>query len=143
VRLVGLRVRITPTTVLGRDGKPAPDLRFRVWQPEGTQALRVVLTDPESAWGRAGLHTGDVVQRLNGKTFATSTEVRDWLSTLKLGDTVRVDVTRATGTFSTDVVLSSYQRPVAEVLDLPGADRVTRLLKEGWKASRLGGNPIR
>ncbi len=143
LRLVGLRVRITMTTELGRDGKPAPDLRFRVWQPSGGSALRVVLTDPQSAWGRAGLHTGDVLDRLNGKSFANPAEVRTWLSTLKLDEMVRVDVTRESGTFSTDVVVGAYQRPVAEVLDVPGADRVTRLLKEGWKAARIGGNPIR
>ena len=143
LRLVGLRVRITNSTVLGRDGQPAPDLRFRVWQPEGTRALRVVLSDPESAWGRAGLHTGDVVDRLNGNTFMSAADVRSWLGTLKVGETVRVDFTRATGSFTAEVVVNSYQRPVAEVLDVPGADRVTRLLKEGWKAARIGGNPIR
>jgi hypothetical protein len=50
--------------------------------PDSHNALRVVVADPEGAFARAGLATGDVVLGANGKTFRELRRGGDLVGTL-------------------------------------------------------------
>jgi hypothetical protein len=51
--------------------------------PDPHNALRVVVTDPEGAFARARLETGDVVLGANGKTFRELPRGGDLVDTLR------------------------------------------------------------
>src|SRR3989449_9922058 len=64
--LIGMRARVSWTPALDRDGRPAADLRISAWQPPGENALSLLISNPASVWGRAGLHSGDRLVAENG-----------------------------------------------------------------------------
>ena len=121
---------------LGRDGKPAPDLRLRAWMPPGESRPSLLLQSPDNAWGRAGLHTGDRLLSLNGAPVQTVVEFRNLLGGLGIGDTVRIEVSRPAGTFRATVPIIGYDRPFVRIEERPGATGRQRALRGEWLAGK-------
>src|SRR5207249_10877889 len=130
--LIGLRTRVTPGPVLGNDGKPIIDFRLRAWLPPGDSSLRLLVAGPESVWGRAGLHTGDRLVAINGAPVPTAADFRALLGRLKVGDTVRVEVSRKAGPFRADVVMTARERPFVRIEEIPQATDKQRTLRAAW-----------
>ena len=132
LRAIGLRPQVSWSPALGADGKPAPDLRIFVISASGDSTLRIRITDPSSAWGRAGLHTGDQLISLDGSLLATSADFRSWLGQLHIGQTARVEVMR-NGTLSQIVVaISGYDRPTVKIDEIADASPEQRRLRKQW-----------
>ena len=134
--LAGLRTVVTWSPALGNDGGSAPDLRIRAWQPPGEQRIGLLLIDPASAWGRAGLHSGDRLISINGAAIASVPEFRGVLDRARTGDTLRIAVQRPAGAWSTVVVLSPYQRPTVRIEELSNASARQRTIREAWRAGQ-------
>jgi predicted metalloprotease with PDZ domain len=132
--LIGLRARVTWEPALGTDGEAAPDRRIFAWMPPGEQALSLLLTDPSSAWGRVGLHTGDRLVAVNGTPISAWPELRSTIARARVGDTVDVEVRRPTGSWRTKVVVTGYNRPMVRIEEIPGATERQRALRVGWVA---------
>jgi len=132
--LLGLEARVTRRPVLGRDGNPAPDLAIRGWTRPGEPDVRLLLFDPASIWGRAGLHTGDRLAVVNGSSRPALADFRALLGRLHMGDTVRIEVTRPTGPWRTTVVIGGYERPVVEIFERSDATAGQRALRARWIA---------
>jgi predicted metalloprotease with PDZ domain len=130
--VVGLRLRVTRVPAMGRDGRPAPDLRLRAWLPPGETAPRLLLGDPASLWGRAGLHTGDRLTAVNGAPVASPGDFRRILGRLAIGDTLRVEVTRPAGAYRATVAVSGYDRPWVVIEEIPGASPRQQRLRRVW-----------
>ena len=111
------------------------DLRFRAWQPPEGGPLRLLVFDPASAWGRAGLHTGDRLLSIDGRPMTTWPEVRAVLGAARIGDTLHVEVTRPTGPFRANVIVSGYDRPVVQLEELPNATERQRAVRAAWLAA--------
>src|SRR5216117_1606566 len=94
--LIGLTAHVTTGPAVF-NGEPERDLRIWGWEPQVERGVRLVISDPSSAWGRAGLHSRDQLVALNGVAVATWPELRAKLQSLHLGDTVRVQVRRPAG----------------------------------------------
>jgi predicted metalloprotease with PDZ domain len=134
LRPIGMRARVSWTQALDRDGRPAADLRVSAWQPPGENALSLVISNPASVWGRAGLHSGDRLVTLNGAAVPSWEEFRGLRSRLKAGDTVTVEVRRPTGPWRTSVVVAGYERPVVRLEEIPQATERQRRLRAPWAA---------
>jgi predicted metalloprotease with PDZ domain len=75
--------KVSWNAAVDRDGNRVPDLR--VFLLDG-QKLKI--TNPKSAWGRAGLHTGDKLVTLNGNQINAPAEFRSMLGRLHVNDKV-------------------------------------------------------
>ena len=139
LRLIGLRAQVTRAPALGADGHPMPDRRVFAWQPPGERALSLLITDPASAWGRAGLHTGDRLVAVNGIPIATPPELRGAITRARIGDTVDVEVTRANAPWRTRVVVSGYDRPVVRIQEIVGPTDQMRARRMQWAAGTATG----
>lgn len=137
LRLIGLRTRVTWGPAPGRNGRPMPDLRAFAWLPPGEHDLRLRVYNPASVWARAGLHTGDRIAAVNGTPLATVADFRAWITRLRIGDTVTVDVARATGPYRATVVVTGFQQPIVRLEEIPNATASQRALRARW----LAGNP--
>jgi predicted metalloprotease with PDZ domain len=131
-QLLGLRARVTWEPVRTQQNEPSPDLRLFAWQPDGEQAVALLITDPASAWGRAGLHTGDRVVSLNGQSIASPREVRAALERVKIGDTVVVSVRRPNGPFRASVVAAGFTYPRVRLEERPDATAEQRRHRDRW-----------
>jgi predicted metalloprotease with PDZ domain len=132
LRPIGLRARVTREPVLAPDGSAAPDRRIYAWTPPGEHSLSLLLNDPASVWGRAGLHTGDRVVAVDSAAVATWPDFRAAITRARIGDTVRVDVRRAGIARSVSVVVTGYDRPVVRIEEIPAATERQRALRARW-----------
>src|SRR2546422_1002724 len=132
LRRIGMRIQVSWMPALGRDGQPTADLRLYAWQPPAESTLSLVITNPGSTWGRAGLHTGDRLAALNGTAVATVADFRSIVTRLRIGDTTAVEVRRPRGTWRTAVVVAGYERPVVRLEEIPGATERQRGLRAQW-----------
>jgi S1-C subfamily serine protease len=134
LRLVGMRARVAWSQALDSAGKPAADLRIYAWQPPGENGLSLVITNPASLWGRAGLHSGDRIVTVNGAAVPSWEAFRALRNQIKHGDTVAVEVRRPTGAWRTRVVVTGYERPVVQLENIADATERQRRLRASWAA---------
>jgi predicted metalloprotease with PDZ domain len=126
--LIGLKTQVTWATAM-YNGAPDRDLRVWGWQAERDGIVRLLITNPASIWGRAGLHSRDRLIGINGTPVPTWSELRTKLQGLRLGDTVRVQVQRA-APFEATVVVAGFDRPAVRIERLPNATVAQRRLAE-------------
>jgi predicted metalloprotease with PDZ domain len=134
--LAGLRTEVSSIPALDREGRPLVDLRMRAFSPGEGKPLRMLVVNPSSAWGRAGLHTNDQLLSIDGKRVSLWPEVRAAVNAARLGDTLRFEVKRSNGaTEVAKVVMSGYSRPVVRIAELPGATPRQQAVRAAWLAS--------
>jgi predicted metalloprotease with PDZ domain len=121
VALMGWRATVSWAPAV-YNGEPERDLRLYGWGGEpGDSGFRLVISNPTSAWGRAGLHSRDRLVAMDGSPVRTWPELRARLQRLRMGDTVRVHVQRATGPYSATVVVTGFDRPTVRLEGPPNA----------------------
>lgn len=129
--LIGMRAEVTRSPALSADGKsPAVDLRIGPLNVEGDLILRI--SNPQSAWGRAGLHTGDRLLSVDGTRTTTWADFRGWLRKLKVGDVGRLVVVSNGITKIVEVPIKPYDVPTVRVVDLPNATSKQLALRQAW-----------
>jgi predicted metalloprotease with PDZ domain len=140
LRLLGLRLQLGWQPVVGDKGMPVADTRIYIWQPAGDSNFQLILTDPRSCWGRAGLHTGDAVVAVNGQVIGERASFYATIRALHPGDTVTLRLRAsgaAAGSFRTVVVpVSGYQQPHAELLPVDDAVAEALARFREWAAGR-------
>jgi len=136
LKLFGLQYAIEWKDVLSNDQKPIPDLRAFVYQLPNENVLRMGLSNPTVTWGRAGLHTGDIVKTVNGKTLANALDFRSVQRNAKIGDQMVVEVERPSGVQKINVSITGYQQPVVHITQMPTITEKQRRLYEQWVAGK-------
>jgi predicted metalloprotease with PDZ domain len=131
LRLAGLRIDVAAIPV-ARDGIALPDLRVVGFNREGSRDVYLRLFDPASAWGRAGLHSGDLIVSMNGAAITSWPELRSLLTSLHIGDTVAVVVSRPSGPFTTRVSVTGYDRPDVKLAAITDASAKQKAIRERW-----------
>jgi len=131
--LIGLKTRVTWGPAM-YNGEPERDLRIFGWEPANDSGVRLIITNPASIWGRAGLHGRDLLVAMNGAPLRTWPELRAKLQGLRLGDTVRVQVRRPSGPFETTVIVAGFERPTLRIEPAANVSDERRRLARGWMA---------
>jgi predicted metalloprotease with PDZ domain len=134
--LIGLRTAVTWAPLLTADGMPAPDVRVSAYSLPDEPAPRLKVWFPGTLWGRAGLHTGDRLESLNGAAIRDPQQFRDALARLRAGDTVRVSVRRESAQIEKTITVTGYERPTVRVEMRPDATAAQRRLLSQWMAGR-------
>ena len=129
---LGLRAEVTWAPAKNNDGTPAKDLRASAWLERGDTLLRLRVTDPNSVWGRAGLHTGDRIVTVNGKETRTWPEFRSFLTSFAIGDSATLVVQRNDRMVTTRVVMAGLNRPTVRVTGIPGSSSREERLRSAW-----------
>jgi predicted metalloprotease with PDZ domain len=130
--VIGLRTVITSTPARSADGAPMPDARMSAYLPPGEVHPRLQIWFPSTAWGRAGLHTGDVLTSWNGTSINDVSQLRTAISQLRIGDTVRVAVKRSLEDFATTVTVAGFDRPTVRLEERSDATDAQRGLRARW-----------
>jgi len=129
--LAGLRQRVSWEPAKNEDGSPATD-RWAYAEDRPGGGMRLVLQRPESAWGRAGLHTGDRIRTINGQPVTSWQDFRRLVGAARVGDSLRVEVSRPAGPFTTVVRMAGYDNPVVRIEALPSATARQVALRDAW-----------
>ena len=132
LRLVGLHTRVNWAPAVDDSGKPVPDYRMVAWIPRGENRLRLLITDPNSAWARAGLHTGDQLVSVNGVEVKTLPDFRQLLRRMSVGSTFKFETMRDGRSFSTNVVVAGRDHASVTIERLPQTTEKQRRLFTAW-----------
>ena len=136
IKLLGLQYTIEWKDVLSNDQKPVPDLRAFVYQLPGENIFRIGLSNPTVAWGRAGLHTGDIVKTVNGKALVNATDFRSIQRNAKIGETIVVEIDRSSRIQKINVLITGYQQPVVRITPMPTITEKQKRLYEQWVSGK-------
>jgi predicted metalloprotease with PDZ domain len=134
--LAGLRIHVTWAPALDRDGRPAPDTWIRAANRTDGGGAALRLHDPASAWGRAGLHSGDRLVAVNGRPATSWSELRAVLGRVRIGDTVVMEVRRSGAPVRATVVVAGYRQPSVRLDTIPGATQAARAVRKAWLDAR-------
>ena len=96
---------------------------------------RLIINNPATAWARAGLRIGDVLESLNGAAPRSYQELRQVLGTLGVGSKAEVDVVRDGTPVHIRVEVASYFTPRVRFAEQPGATVEQHRRRAQW----LGG----
>ena len=133
--LIGLKADITWDTVTRDNGEKAPDHRLWAYDPPGDSLLALAVNNPETVWGKAGLHSGERVISVNGNSVRTWNEFRSAIAQSRVGDVVHLVVKPKVGpTRTVSVTVTGYTRPVVKISEIIGATEKQVRLREAWLA---------
>jgi predicted metalloprotease with PDZ domain len=136
--LIGLRATDTTEQVV-RESQPVPDHRLWAWTAPGDTLLSLLVNNPTTIWGQAGLHSGERLITFNGNSVRTWPEFRQALSSTRIGDVVHL-VVKPRGTAearTVTVTVKGHDRPVVRIEEIPTATEKQVRLREAW----LAGSP--
>jgi len=131
-KLAGLQMNVALKDMLSDDGKPVPDLRIYSWQKKNEDFLRIAITNPQSCWGSAGLHTGDIIKSVNGTPIKTTNDFRQVIRSLKIGDSIALEVERPSGIIKINVLIKGYQQPEVKIQHLSALSQKQKNLFTQW-----------
>lgn len=126
---LGLRIQHDQPPATDSQGRPLPDTRVYTWVRRDDTSLRIGILNPNSCWGRAGLHTGDII-------LYTREGFRAALRTLHIGDTQHIIVKKETGTQRIPVYITGYTTPRIILTRDPAATPKQRRLLQQWAAGQ-------
>lgn len=132
LRLMGLQKKLEWKEVKGEDGNPSPDLRVYSWHKPNETEMRIGITDPSNCWGKAGLHTGDIIKSVNGTEIKNGDSFREVIRRAKISDNIIIEVMRPTGIHKTNVVVSGYRLPEVHITQKPGSTEKQKRLFTQW-----------
>ena len=118
LRGVGLRAVVTRALARDSSGRSLPDTRFYASVPQDGGRVVLMVPNPETAWGRAGLRTGDSIVALDGRPVEAAAAFRAALAAARVNDTLTVDYRRAGAPGRARVVLSAYTTVEVTLEDL-------------------------
>ncbi len=132
LQLIGLQSTLGWKEVVSNDGKPLPDLRVFAYQLPNETVNRIGITNPNSAWGKAGLHTGDIIKAVNGTVIKTAADFRPLIREASMGDTIIIEVQRNQARKKIYVLITSYQQPVIHINEMPNRTEQQKDFYEEW-----------
>jgi predicted metalloprotease with PDZ domain len=133
--LIGLKAEVKTEPAL-REGTPVPDMRLWAWNPPGDTLLALLVNNPQTIWGKAGLHSGERVLTINGTSARTWPEFRRLIGAARVGDTMHLVVMpRRGGTARTVTVqVTGFEQPTVTISEVESATEKQRRLRDAWLA---------
>jgi len=136
---LGWRLVVERAPAVDSGGNPLADRRVGIIPYGGAGsaggamggALKLSVSDPTSAWGRAGLISGDTLLAVNETPITSAAALRTLLAPLAIGDSVEVRVRRG-GERSFLVHITGYGRLRARLEELPSPTPAQERARERW-----------
>jgi predicted metalloprotease with PDZ domain len=136
---LGWRLVVERAPATDSAGNAVPDRRVAIIPYGGAGSaggamggpLKLSVGDPTSAWGRAGLATGDTVLAVNGIEVSSPAAFRAALARITIGDSVAVLVRRGAERTVT-VPITGYDRVRVRLEELPELTDAQRRARDRW-----------
>lgn len=112
---IALRMQHDQPPATDPGGQPLPDTRVYSWTRRDDTSLRIGITNPNSCWALAGLHTGDIISAFNGSPIITRQDFQTALNTLHIGDAITITIRNGAATTPHTVRISGYTRPLIQL----------------------------
>jgi predicted metalloprotease with PDZ domain len=132
LKLAGLQMSVALKDALSGDGRPASDLRIYSWQKNNEDFIRIGITNPQSCWGKAGLHTGDIIRSVKEIPIKTQNDFRQAIKSAKIGDSVGMEIQKSSGVIKINVLINGYQQPEVHIQHLSNISQKQKDIFTRW-----------
>jgi predicted metalloprotease with PDZ domain len=132
LNLVGLQMKSTKSVLLGDDKKPAVDPSIFVWTDAGAPSIKLAITDPQGCWGKAGLHTGDVLLAMNDSAVSSVDQFYSRFDKLKVGDALTMEVKKRGKANKIVVQVTTHDVELVNIISLPKPSAKEERLYADW-----------
>ncbi|MBA3674844.1 MAG: M61 family metallopeptidase [Chitinophagaceae bacterium] len=132
LKLIGKKVNITWKQAVDEKGDPSPDLDIFIYRRVGDTVFSIGLTNPESCWAKAGLHTNDKVIFINDMPVTGRESLRNIQRDLKIGDNVKFTIKRNSILQKIIVPVTGYNTPTAIITDLKNTTMKQQRIFQDW-----------
>lgn len=119
LKVFGLKMNVTKKVLLGDDKKSVANGSIFAWNDDAAKSIKLGITDPQGCWAKAGLHTGDMLLKMNDSAVISTNDFYSWLDDLKPGDTVNIEIKRKDKINRTKVYLTSQYLAFVSIERLP------------------------
>lgn len=133
LELIGLQLHTAYMPAKDDKGNLFPDMRIYIFQPPGKAFFKLAVFTPNSCWGRAGLHTGDIIVAINNRPLTARDDFFTIMRNIHIGDTVTVDIKRDDRAQKITVPVNGYNTVVTHITALQNVTSQEKLLFEGWQ----------
>lgn len=132
LKLIGKQVNVTWKQAADDNGKPNIDYRMFINRWGKDSSFKIILTDPESCWGKAGLHTADKIISINNNPDINNRTFRNIQRSLSVGDKVEFMVEHNLKIKKIVVIVSGYNVPNAHITSLKNPTVKQQKLFNDW-----------
>ena len=129
---IGLRMVVDTVPAADSAGARLPDIRVWAYPPRKGGRMRIMIDDPSTTWGEAGLHTGDEIVAFNGAAIDSFPDFRRAIRAIQLGDVVPVSILRGQTPSLVSVRVTGYDRVRVRIIDAPDATPAQRERRRLW-----------
>ena len=136
LNFIGKKVHIVWKPAQDNNGRPLPDYRMYLASRTGENNFTIIITNPESCWAKAGLHTGDKVVTINNMPVTDIQSYRMLQRSLQVGDTVEFEISRNSQIKKVTVTVQGYNVPAATITSLEKITPKQKKLFADWSASK-------
>ena len=130
--LAGMHSDTTWRNASDSAGKPVADLHVYSYQSPGNSAVKLRIIDPSGCWGKAGLHTGDIIVTVNKSAIKSINDFRQIIGRLQIGERVITEIQRPAGIVQINVIVSGYRQPKVRIEEINEATERQRNLRTAW-----------
>jgi predicted metalloprotease with PDZ domain len=130
--LAGMRIHLTWRGAVDEAYKPLADQRVYAFQSPGESTVRLGIIDPSGCWGKAGIHTGDVILSVNKSAIKSVNDFRQEIRRAKIGDRVPLEIQRPFGIIKTTVTILGYRQSVIHIEQINEATERQQKLRTAW-----------
>ncbi len=130
--LAGMRSDITWVDASDSAGKPVADLRVYAFRSAIDNKIKIRIMDPLGCWGKAGLHTGDIILSMNSSAIRSENDFQQIIRRVQIGDAVVFEIQRSAGISQIKVVVSGYKQARAHIEKINEQTERQRKLYAAW-----------
>src|SRR5579871_268756 len=130
--LFGLKMDIRKTILREDDKKPAADMSIFAYNDPATGSVKLGITDPQGCWGKAGLHTGDVLLKMNDSAISNPDQFYSRLDELKPNDTVNMEIKRGDKKNKIKIYVTTHDLTLVSIESLPKPSAKAKRLYTEW-----------
>jgi len=134
--LIGMKMDLSWTDMKNADGTAMADFRAYAFQKEAESIIRFGTSDPQSAWAKAGLHTGNEIISVNGTLIKTTDDFWRTIRSFKIGDKVVIETIKNSKSEKIPVTITGYKGAVVKITELNSISPRQQAVKYAWLESK-------
>lgn len=131
LQLIGLKTNVEWKDAVDDNGKPLADLNVYAWQKPSSSDVLIGIISPTGLWGRAGLHTGDVLLAMDNLEIKTPRDFFGRIRSKRFGDTVLLLIKQKGAVKNISLLLKGYKQATVSVVQVETSPKQLQL-REAW-----------
>jgi predicted metalloprotease with PDZ domain len=133
---IGLQADTTWKVALNEDGTEQADMRVFAWLMPDKKTVALKVLNPESCWGKAGLHTGDIILSVKGLAVVTPRDFHRVVRNVKPGEVMPMEIKKGDSIVKIIVTVTGYKNADVEITEIKNATFQQKQLLKAWKEAK-------